>query len=183
MKKRETAVLLVFIILTIAGGIIYYLNWAREKNRRITCVSNLRSMSLALAQYAMDYNDMLPGKDGAAGWDLLREHNYLTYHRMYICPSSGTKAPTSGALTEKTVGYYYIGSGFSTKDNGNIPIAFDKTGNHRRYTNILLLNGKVIRQNLKNTSPKGVIEFLRSTHKYPAELQKKLREKAAKLSK
>jgi prepilin-type processing-associated H-X9-DG protein len=180
MKKRETGILVVFATLTILGILIFALSMAWKKTRRISCVSNLKSMGLSLMQYAMDYDNQLPGKDGFAGWEMLRSQNYLTDYRIYHCPSSGTKVPTSGALTEKTVDYLYIGSGFSSKDNGNIPIAFDKHGNHKNYANILFIDGKVARQSLKDTSPKGVIEFLISTRKYPTEIQKKLREKGDK---
>jgi len=48
------------IIAILAGILLPALGTAREKSRRIGCMSNLKQIGLALKQYALDYSDKFP---------------------------------------------------------------------------------------------------------------------------
>ncbi len=123
-----------------AGMLLPALSDARTKAREISCASNLKQIGLALRMYSMDHGEKFPVADGVAGFEVLRKQGYLENAQIYICPQSGDKAATP--LTEKSVSYVYLG-GFSESDSVDIPLAFDKPGNHKRSVNVLFLDGHV----------------------------------------
>lgn len=54
------------IIAILAALLLPALNQAREKSRAMSCVSNLKQLSLGFVQYQNDYSDYFPNGDAAA---------------------------------------------------------------------------------------------------------------------
>ena len=160
-----------------AGMMLPALNSAREKAKRISCASNLKQIGLALKQYSMDYDDKFPEANGAAGLEVLRKNDYLTDTKVYVCPSSSLQAGKPGTpLTETTVSYIYLG-GLTEKDSPDMPIAFDKPGNHKDYINVLFLDGHVQGFPIRGATPEKVIDYVNSIYKYKPEEYRKLKDK------
>ena len=129
---------------------------APEKACRISCISNLKVIGIAMMQYSMD-NDYLPDKSGAEGLEQLRCNGYFSDysdHRIYVCPTTrNPKVEDSKKLTEKDVDYIYkggfkhkyknIGNYYNETDYSKIPVVWDKPTNHENYGNVLFLDGHV----------------------------------------
>jgi len=124
-----------------------YLNTPRP-SPKISCTSNLKQIGLSLKQYAMDYDDWLPDKSGAAGFEQLRSTGYLTKYRKYVCPSTRHPAGNGNQkLAEKIVSYIYKAGlkdpPAKNNDTSKIPVVWDKPENHENYGNVLFLDGHV----------------------------------------
>ena len=154
---------------------------AREKARRISCASNLKCIGLAIKQYAMDYKDNFPQGDNAAGLNELIKQEYLTERIVYVCPSTNVNKAKEGTdMTDANCSYIYMG-GFSERDSGDIPLAFDKPGNHSGYVNVLFKDGHVSGfENNNANNCVAVIQFLNSQYTYAQDVYNKLLEKATR---
>ena len=142
MQKRLTLVEMVIIMVVLGllvGLIIPALNAKREKARRISCASNLKSIGLALKQYAMDFNDIFPDGKGDVGLEQLRSNDYLTDNKIYACPSTRD----TGNVGSSVVSSYVYLAGMSEADSADSSIILDKSGNHRKFGNALFLDGHV----------------------------------------
>ncbi|MDD5698828.1 MAG: DUF1559 domain-containing protein [Victivallaceae bacterium] len=128
----------------LAGMLLPALSQAREKACRIRCVSNLKSIGLALKQYAADHNGQFPPGDNTAGLNELISKGYLADPGVYICPSAESrKAVLPGRpLTEAGCSYIYLG-GQIEGPSPDAPLAFDKPENHNGYINVLFKSGHV----------------------------------------
>lgn len=116
----------------------------REASMRIACINNLRLIGLALKNYAIDYNGYFPPYDGAKGLEILRSKKYLSAPGTFICPSAGLNPAAYGRpLTEDNVSYIYNGGLKDLPENENVPLAWDKDGNHNGCGNILYTDGQV----------------------------------------
>ena len=179
--------ILVYLTIIFAFAVfgILFLEWRIRMNSkrdpRFTCASWFKQIGLSLKQYAMDYENFFPPEDNAQGLDKLRELGYLTEYRVFTCPGADMEPGTKGPLTEASCGYIYLG-GFKDDESGDVPLAFDKPGNHPDYVNVIFVDGHIKGY---PTSASGscekIIVFLNKEHKYPPELFKKLLDKAKKI--
>ena len=120
---------------------LFFVQNAREAARRSNCFGNLKQISMAIRMYSMEYKDMFPDKDNAAGFEMLRSGGYLECTKMYTCPSTKNKSSRDvDALTDETVSYLYA-SGLNESSDHDIGIACDKPGNHKNYGNIIFVDG------------------------------------------
>ena len=139
------------------------LNSAREKARRISCVSNLKQIGTAFSLYTNAGEQLLPihtaagTTNGTSALALLIYTGNLTDYKVYVCPSSTTPTGTTptaanagiadyAANLTGHVSYAYI-PGLDATSPGDSGVAADgRTGtnpNHTDYGNILFADGHV----------------------------------------
>lgn len=161
--------------------LIPVLNTARTKARQTASTANLKQIGLALKMYAMDHKDKYPAGDNTAGLNKLVKENYLADLSLFVRPGSKTVKGVKD-LKEDNSSYIYIGD-FVEGDSPDIPLVFDKFGNKKSFINVLFQDGRVnpVPGSIKNC--KELIEYLAKSRKYPPEVLKKLREKAARIDK
>ena len=142
MQKRLTLIEVIIIVVVIGASIAMFIpaiNASRERNRRISCASQLKCIGLALFQYSMDFNDYFPNQDHDGGFELLRSNDYLTDNKIYACPSTSDTGNVGGAV----ISSYNYQSGFTSNDKIDSGFAWDKLNNHRKFGNLLFLDGHV----------------------------------------
>ncbi len=88
--------LVVIAIIAILAAILFpVFAKAREKARQSSCASNLKQLSVALAQYTQDYDEKVhPHRNTAStyGW-MDSVSPYVKSAQVFVCPSQG-RAPT-----------------------------------------------------------------------------------------
>ena len=169
-------------MLVYSGRLLPALNQAREKARRISCVSNVKQVMLGLTMYANDHDSRFPADNGAAGLNTLVKDDYLTDFACYICPSA-TDDKGSGNLTEDTCSYIYLGGTDLAKEQApsKLPVVFDKPGNHRKGVSVGFADGHVEQIDLpRYHSPEQVIDYLVQNRGLPEETGKVLKQKLQK---
>lgn len=132
----------IFMIAILAGMMLPALSQAREKARRISCASELKSIGLAIRMYSQENKEQFPDKSGANGLEMLRSGGYLENVKFYTCPSTQSKLNDGDALTEEKVDYVYVG-GYNESSPSGTAVMYDKPKNHTKYGNILFADGHV----------------------------------------
>lgn len=92
--------LVVIAIIAILAAILFpVFAKAREKARQSSCLSNVKQLSLALFQYAQDYDERFPffitgtPTQGRAWWNVTQP--YVKNEQVLWCPSMSHNAPTT----------------------------------------------------------------------------------------
>jgi prepilin-type N-terminal cleavage/methylation domain-containing protein/prepilin-type processing-associated H-X9-DG protein len=86
--------LVVIAIIAILAAILFpVFAQAREKARQIACISNLKQLGLAMAQYNQDFDEHFPNGwnpyGGGGGW-ASQMYPYVKSVGVYRCPDDGT---------------------------------------------------------------------------------------------
>lgn len=127
---------LMLLFITNGGGM------ATEKPKRISCMSNLNQIQLALREYAEENGGYFPEKSGVAGIKTLIDCGYMSDIKSMRCPSAAYMKPPK-KLNAEYCSYKYIG-GLTERDDPDSVLATDKKGNHgRHYRNELTVGGSV----------------------------------------
>ncbi|MDR3709386.1 MAG: DUF1559 domain-containing protein [Capsulimonadaceae bacterium] len=92
--------LVVIAIIAILAAILFpVFATAREKARQSSCASNIKQLSMAMLQYAQDYDDQWPFAMGAnqsgVGW-AGRVYPYVKSTAAFTCPDDMTQAIDAG---------------------------------------------------------------------------------------
>ena len=92
--------LVVIAVIAIIAAILFpVFGRVRERGRQTACLSNLRQIGLALAQYAQDHDEQMPAGvqappvNGGGEFDVPYDRQlqpYLPGDQVYTCPSDGT---------------------------------------------------------------------------------------------
>jgi|GEM_PF-4315848 hypothetical protein len=118
----------------------------QEKNNRLTSAAQLRSISLALRQYAADYSNAVPELPGAAGLSRLTSGGYLADPRLFLAPADRVSLKNPDRfLTEENTTYAYAGAGLSVSDGeSDYPMLFEKPWLMKPPYYVVLFSGEVI---------------------------------------
>lgn len=89
------------IIALLAGLLLPALSRAKESSRRVSCISQLRQLHLAITLFADENEGLYPLRSAAQRWPSHLE-NYFKHSRILFCPSDTTK--DAGPALTHTVG-------------------------------------------------------------------------------
>ena len=99
------------------------------------CRSNLRQLGIACRQYAMDHQGYLPAGDDENPLQPLLDQSYCSEY-VHRCPLSHGHPGR--------VDYVYLGSGGRLiPEDADLPLAFDRPGNHDGTLMLLFQDGSV----------------------------------------
>ena len=120
------------IIAILAAMLLPALAGAKEKSRRVACVSNLRQATLSVHMYGDDYQTRVPsGRDNGGEWHSIRINkftytnlvNYTGNFKIMDCPNFtfGTQARESGQYGF-LIGYNYLGDAATAQWSKTSPL-------------------------------------------------------------
>jgi len=125
----------IMLMTAIAVVLVPFIKETRRKACAVECLSNIQKIGLTLRSYALTHEGAAP-KDLAVLWN----EGYIDKESVFDCPLSGHKG------TAKEPDYIYDPNSDFTKPE-NIPVFYDKPGNHRdKSVNVLYSNGDIEHQ-------------------------------------
>jgi prepilin-type N-terminal cleavage/methylation domain-containing protein len=83
------------IIAILAAMLLPVLARAKESGRRISCLNNLKQLSLAAQMYVGDNKGFYPPRSGTDRWPDRLYDDYGKNVQMLLCPSENTNAPAT----------------------------------------------------------------------------------------
>ncbi|MEM1552905.1 MAG: DUF1559 domain-containing protein [Candidatus Bathyarchaeia archaeon] len=115
--------LVVIAIIAILAAILFpVFSRAREKARQTSCLSNVRQIGLAIAQYTQDYDELLPLYNFYAPWVPGNVNGWIPVHfllRPYIRNDQIFTCPSVQQWGIWSYGYYGALSGYSLAGIGS----------------------------------------------------------------
>ena len=133
-------ILVIFLVLGVFG-ILFALRSARENARKISCVGNMKNISLALRMYSEVYADEFPDKNGRMGLQMLVQADFLENTHVYTCPSTTDRVYHTGDVS-LNASYSYAG-GLNEATSVDSATVSDRHDNHSEYGNIMFVDGHV----------------------------------------
>lgn len=135
MRRRAFTVvellIVICIFLIMFGALTPFVRIAKRRVNRIKCAHNLRQISLALHNYAVDNKDAFPLALAALYPD------YIADGKVFDCPA------TSQVGTNQQPNYNYT-VGLTEESGPKDILVRDRDGNHKRAgKNILRIDGSV----------------------------------------
>ena len=94
------------IIAILAAMLLPALSKAKEAGRRISCLNNLRQLSLAAHMYVDDNNGAYPPRNDVDRWPDHFYNNYGKNIKLLLCPTDAalpTSPPTAGSSSSNNV--------------------------------------------------------------------------------
>jgi len=132
------------IIAILMALLLPVLSQAREKTRRVSCISNLKNIGVAIRSYAGSFEEEYPDGDNASGLHKLLDQGYVKTAKLFLCPSTTTRPVSASLLTDVSLDYVYKG-GMTEKLNSRSEtgLAMDRytTPNHKTYGTVLFGDG------------------------------------------
>jgi prepilin-type N-terminal cleavage/methylation domain-containing protein/prepilin-type processing-associated H-X9-DG protein len=113
------------IIGILAGLLLPALSGARERARRVSCMSNLKQIGIGMRMYSADRYESFP-----SNFTELASYVGSNAVKVFICPSAKdnkTEATDVGSMQPANCCYYLI-QGMQESHSPGAPIAFDKNG-------------------------------------------------------
>lgn len=147
IKKRKFLliyILAIFSLISIYGKLSKGDFLYPDANERFHCYNNIKQLAEALKNYAVDNDGYFPPYDGVAGLKLLLKNEYITDTNLYMCKKVDTEN-TDGDIQDKHIGYVYRGGIKNILANAEIPLLWDKYGNHKNYGYVLYVDGSIKR--------------------------------------
>ena len=101
LASAETAftlielLVVIAIIAILAAMLLPVLARAKESGKRISCLNNLKQLSLAAQVYVSDNNGYYPERNATDRWPDKFYENYGRSLKLLICPSETTNTPES----------------------------------------------------------------------------------------
>ena len=139
--KSFTLIELLVVIAIIAfliGIMVPTVAGARERARRIKCLSNLRQIGIGMKMYAYDNNGYCPDKAGSINYcsDHLKllSNVLANVGQIFACPSDKDRTMTNklATITDSNISYDYVRTQNFTTDDINCPVLFDRGVNLER---------------------------------------------------
>jgi prepilin-type N-terminal cleavage/methylation domain-containing protein len=90
------------IIAILAAMLLPTLSRAKEAGKRISCLNNLRQLSLASEMYVDDSRGFFPPRSSTNRWPNVLYDNYGRNIKLLLCPSETTNAPLTDASSSTT---------------------------------------------------------------------------------
>lgn len=156
------ALVVIAIVGLLAALLLPALNASKEKARKVTCVTNLKQLGLAMAMYADSYQGRCPvdSTNATLVGSMQLLSNVLSTARILHCPNdprlSVVGATNLRELNTGNISYSYVPNQIFAATNADVIIALDriqstvagspwpKNGNHKgQGGNVLFGNGHV----------------------------------------